>query len=141
METVYLCGPIFGTTDQEAKAWRESVQVALAGRYEFLDPMRRDYRGTESANVAAIVEGDEADLQACDVVLVFANRPSWGTAMEIRAAAKEYGKPVHVVAQSPVSPWLAYHATVHATLGDAVVALARRAESLAAPVVSAGGTR
>lgn len=86
--------------------------------------MARDYRGKESENVAAIVEGDLADIANCDAVLAYCWQPSYGTAMEIRHAAAERKIPVHVVATPPISPWLAYHATVHTTLGDALVALA-----------------
>ena len=131
MMRLYLAGPINGTTDNQAFAWRDTVTSALAGRVECVSPMVRDYRGKESENVAAIVEGDLADIASCDVVLAYCWQPSYGTAMEIRAAAHELKKPVHVVCAPPVSPWLAYHATVHATLGDAVLAIARLAEASA----------
>ena len=39
---VYLCGPINGCTDTEAKNWREAVKEHFPAS---VDPMKRDYRG------------------------------------------------------------------------------------------------
>lgn len=119
MRTLYLAGPINGCADADCIDWRCAVADALALCYTILDPMRRDYRGREADSAAAIVEGDEADLQACDVVLVNALQgASWGTAMEVRAAFHEYGKRVVVIADQrrPMSPWLRYHS--HAQCGS-----------------------
>jgi nucleoside 2-deoxyribosyltransferase len=107
--TVYLCGGINGMSDDRCRTWREYAKERL--RCETLDPMRRDYRGIEDQNVAAIVEGDKADIDACDVVLVNALRPSWGTAMEV-LYAWEHGKPCYCVASDPVSPWLRHHSVM-----------------------------
>lgn len=104
---IYLAGPINGCTDAEAKDWRSEVKHF----YDFvLDPMARDYRGKEAENVTAIVEGDKADIDACGAVLVYFERPSVGTSMEV-LYAWERKKPVVVVNRSgkPISPWLAYH--------------------------------
>lgn len=110
-QTVYLCGAINGCTDSEAKDWRETVKEALADTFDFLDPMRRDYRGKEDESVAEIVAGDVADIQASDIVLVAADRPSWGTAMECCLAWRD-GKMVLVVCgQERVSPWLRFHSS------------------------------
>jgi len=38
---VYLCGPINGRTDDDAKNWREYAKTRLP---DTLDPMARDYR-------------------------------------------------------------------------------------------------
>lgn len=123
---VYLAGSINGCTDSQAKAWRENVISALDGRgLEFVNPMVRDYRGKEDENVAAIVEGDKADIRSCDAVFAYCWQPSYGTAMEIFYAADTLKLPVYVVAAEPVSPWLRYHATqIFATLGDAIATLA-----------------
>lgn len=125
---VYLAGPINSVSDHQAHAWRDEVITALDGRgITFVNPMVRDYRGHEDENVSAIVEGDLTDIASCDVLLAYCWKPSYGTAMEIRHAAAELRIPVIVVATAPVSPWLRYHATeLYPTLGDAVVALARR---------------
>lgn len=124
---VYLAGPINGTTDKQANAWRETVKAALAGRdVQFINPMVRDYRGKESENVAAIVEGDKADILSCDLVFAYCWQPSFGTAMEIHYAHGEGIEAWAIVEGKTPSPWLAYHARVFASLGDAVLELARR---------------
>ncbi len=125
LKRLYLAGPIFGTTDLQANAWRDTVASALEGKWECVSPMVRDYRGTEDADFKTIVDGDLADIASCDAMLANCWQASYGTAMEIRHAAADQQMPVHVVATLPASPWLHYHATVHAALGDAVVALAR----------------
>lgn len=88
MKKAYLCGAINGCTDAQAKDWREFTKVAIGGggAYECVDPMRRDYRGREGDFTSEIVLGDYADIAASDVVLVAADRPSWGTAMEVHEA-------------------------------------------------------
>ncbi len=109
--TIYLCGPINGRTDADATNWREAVKAAWPGAC--LDPMRRDYRGRElEPGIAAeIVTGDIEDIQACDAVLVFFDKPSVGTAMEIFYAKHSLGKLVVVIDASdkPLSPWLIHH--------------------------------
>lgn len=110
--TIYLCGPINGRTDEDARGWRELVKDRWNGAC--LDPMRRDYRGRElEPGIAAeIVAGDIEDIQVCDAVLVFFDKPSVGTSMEV-FYAHSIGKPVVVVDASdkPLSPWLIHHAT------------------------------
>lgn len=126
---VYLCGAINGCSDSVAMGWRERVKAdpaLLSLGVEFLDPMRRDYRGREAESVRAIINGDEADIRACGVVLAVCDTPSWGTAMEIRLAHRELGKPVVVVCANPwPSPWLVGHCRcLRATLAEGVVAVA-----------------
>lgn len=128
MRTIYLCGAINGCTDSEATDWREKVKRELYGRYEFLDPMRRDYRGCEDENVNAIVRGDIADIEASDVLLVAAGRPSWGTAMETWYAARLGSKRIEVVCSGRVSPWLRFCADrVHPSLDAAIAGLREEA--------------
>lgn len=112
MPTVYLCGPINGRADAECKGWRAEASLALlrAG-WTVLDPMRRDFRGVEGDHARAIVHGDLFDVQASDWLLVNAERPSWGTAMEV-VYARTYPLRKRVVAfgAGPYpSPWLLYH--------------------------------
>ena len=104
---IYIAGPINGCTDEQANGWRSQVKAIHS---DVLDPMARDYRGNEAESVSQIVEGDKADIDACDAVLVYFERPSVGTSMEV-LYAWERNKPVFVVNKSdkPVSPWLAYH--------------------------------
>jgi nucleoside 2-deoxyribosyltransferase len=109
-KTIYLCGAINGCTDSECNDWRKQVQQDLAGKFAFLDPMRRDYRGIEDQSVNEIVHGDYADIAASDIVLVAADKPSWGTAMEMHHAFAGGGKFVIAVCGAErVSPWLRYH--------------------------------
>jgi len=123
---VYLCGPINGRTDDDAKNWREYAKTRLP---DTLDPMARDYRGRELAPGIAdvIVAGDEEDIRQCDALLVYYDKPSVGTSMEIRMAVKEMGKKVVLVDKSnaPLSPWLLHHCPVRfKTLDEAIDYLA-----------------
>jgi len=110
-KTIYLCGGINGLSDSDSMDWREATKVALSGKFTFLDPMRRDYRGKEDDNVAEIVAGDLADIAASDIILVAGDRPSWGTAMECFHGAS-IGKRVATVCGGRVSPWLRHHSEV-----------------------------
>lgn len=84
-DTVYLAGPINGCSDQQAIGWRAEAKRLLPCVL-VLDPMDRDYRGRESDCAAEIIHGDKQSIAACTALLVNANRPSWGTAMEIMFA-------------------------------------------------------
>lgn len=110
---VYLAGPINGCSDSECKDWRANATHAL-GADNVFDPMVRDYRGREGEPgiAAKIVEQDKADINASSAVLVYFDRPSVGTSMEV-LYAWEQRKPVFVVNASgkALSPWLAYHAS------------------------------
>lgn len=129
MRTIYLCGPINGRTDTEAKGWREIVKERWSGLC--LDPMRRDYRGRELEPGIAkeIVDGDIEDIQASDAILVFFDKPSVGTSMEVFYAKHVLGKPVVVIDASdkPLSPWLMHHAdhvTRHVSVALACIDMA-----------------
>lgn len=119
---VYLCGAIHGCTDEEAMGWRELAKRLL--KHETLDPMARDYRGRELENVAAIVEGDKADIDSCQALLVYYRNPSVGTSMEILWAWLNH-TPVYLVGNGQrLSPWLIYHSRhVFNTLEEAIDAL------------------
>lgn len=106
---LYLCGPINGCHDAEAKDWRAYVRSKWRGTC--LDPMVRDYRGREAESFREIVELDKIDVASADIILVNYDRPSVGTSMEI-LYAWERGKRVIVVCAPDVvvSPWLRYHA-------------------------------
>jgi nucleoside 2-deoxyribosyltransferase len=112
---IYLAGPINGCTDAQAKDWRAEVRKLHP---DVIDPMDRDYRGQEllNDNVRNIVEGDKKDIDSADALLVYFERPSVGTSMEV-LYAWEHGKSVVVVNASgkPLSPWLIYHSTAIAT--------------------------
>lgn len=123
-KTIYLAGPINGCTDEEASEWRKVAKARLAHRYDILDPMARDYRGIEAESVNEIVDGDKADIRNCNVLLVNANRATWGTSMEVLYAHTVAGKPVVAFCAGIVSPWLRYHAhTVVKTIDEAIAVL------------------
>lgn len=116
-KTLYLCGPINGRTTEDATGWRELVKTNWPG--QTLDPMRRDYRGRELEPGIAkeIVDGDIEDIQNSDAVLVFFDKPSVGTAMEVFYAKHNLGKIVVVVNASglPLSPWMLHHSDFQTT--------------------------
>lgn len=121
---VYLCGPINGRTDSDCKDWRDYAKSKLA---DTLDPMARDYRGRELEPGIAreIVENDKLDIDACGALLVYYDKPSVGTSMEVLYAWQR-GIPVIVVDASdkPLSPWLIYHSTnIHKSIDDALATL------------------
>ena len=106
---IYLGGPINGCTDDECMTWRETLKGA-APHVTWVDPMARDYRGREADDYQEIVEGDKADIDRCDAMIVNYVKPSVGTSMEILYAWQR-GIPVVVVAapDAVISPWLRYH--------------------------------
>lgn len=112
MKTIYLCGGINKLSDSDAKDWRDATKVRLQPLFEFLDPMRRDYRGKEAESVRAIIDGDIEDIHNSDGLLVNASRPSWGTGMELFFAASLGRMVVTVCPDERPSPWLIGHSTV-----------------------------
>lgn len=110
---IYLCGGINALPDKECREWREEVKKRLKEHFDFLDPMRRDCRGKENQCYREIIFNDRADIQSADLMLALANKPSWGTAMEVFYAAAVLKKPVIVICnQKNISPWLRMHASV-----------------------------
>lgn len=111
---IYLCGPINGCSDDQAKTWREwfKRESELSLIADFVDPMKRDYRGRESNDYREIVELDKRDIRGCDAIIVMYVAPSVGTSMEV-FYAWHIGIPVVVIDESgkPLSPWMRYHAT------------------------------
>lgn len=130
--TVYLAGPIHGCSDAKANGWRDAVIRRLVHNpVDFRNPMVRDYRG-KNPLPAEVIDGDLADIAASDVVLVYANEPSWGTAMEI-PYAKQMGKLIYIVRDEfrARHPWLDYHASEYFTdLDQACMQLQRLASGL-----------
>ena len=110
---VYLAGPLFRQTDEECIAWRKDAAewLRLHG-FEPVDPMARDYRCRDDIAPEAIVAADEQDIAACGYVLVNANQPSWGTAMELVYAMQWDCTTIAFAthAHAPqISPWLRCH--------------------------------
>ena len=77
MKRVYLAGPPFA--DEYRR--RADALVREAG-WEPVDPMRRDFRADTRGHEREIVEGDLADIDACDAVLAAFTTADEGTAME-----------------------------------------------------------
>lgn len=124
--SVYLSGPIAGCTEHEAAAWRRQAEGLLCPLH-VLDPMRRAHRwtGVDKQMARRIVMDDKRDVLASRALLVFVDRPSVGTAMEVMFAF-ERGLPIHVVNQmgAALSPWHVFHATeVHDLLDGACARL------------------
>jgi len=116
---VYLAGPPFA--DEYRRRAEELVRMR---GWEPVDPMRRDFRGATEGREAEIVDGDLADIDACDAVLAAFTAPDEGTSMEAWYAHAR-GVPVVVyTGGTPPHPWTVYvAASVHARLEDAVDAL------------------
>ncbi len=114
MKPIYLCGPIQGRPDSECVDWRQRA-VTLLAPLQVLDPIRRDYRNVPTTKAASdqIVAWDEEDIRESAALLVMFDKPSVGTAMEIRMAAKEVRIPVYTIDISGASrsPWLVHHTT------------------------------
>jgi len=114
MKTIYLCGPINGRSDFDCTNWRTDARMMWSG--DSIDPMRRDYRGRELEDgiAAEIVAGDIEDIENSDAILVYYDKPSVGTSMEIFLAKHVLGKFVVLIDQSdkPLSPWLIHHCDV-----------------------------
>ncbi len=108
---IYLAGPINKCTDLESMGWREEAKQLIGPDWNCVDPMRRDHRGQEFAHAAQIVGCDLFDIDQCGILLANAQRPSWGTAMEIYEAFTS--RQVLVVCwiglEEHPSPWLRMH--------------------------------
>lgn len=124
---VYLCGPINGRSDDDCNGWREYAKERLP---RTLDPMARDYRGRElEPGIAAeIVEKDKwLDILWCSALLVYYDKPSVGTSMEVFLAWL-LGIRIVLVDKSgkPLSPWLIYHChESYKSLDEAIAVLCR----------------
>jgi nucleoside 2-deoxyribosyltransferase len=118
---IYLAGGINGLSDEEVFGWRRYATAILDDLYVILDPSERDFRGIEATNVTEIVRGDLSEIGTADLLLVRAERPSWGTAMEVHYA-HEHNIPVVVFgAGERPSPWLVYHSeSQHETIYEAI---------------------
>jgi hypothetical protein len=123
--TIYLCGPINGRVDADCKSWRENVKSRWPG--VSLDPLRRDYRGREMQDVKKLVHDDLADIDASHGVLVWFDKPSVGTSMEIFYAKHVKRLPVvtvDVLGEGRHNPWLVCHSDYMVdTITDALALL------------------
>lgn len=111
MPSVYLAGPINGCTDDECSGWRKEARLLLEPMHAVIDPMDFDCRGSEAGKSAEIVRRDLTAMGDAEFVLVNAERPSWGTAMEVVYASMAGKNVVAFCGASVASPWLRHHAT------------------------------
>lgn len=107
---IYLCGPIQNRTTEDCTVWRNWATQMWPG--ETLDPLRRDYRGREHENIPQLVNEDLLDIDNSDGLLVYYDKPSVGSSMEVFYAHHVLKKPVVVWNNSDhvLSPWLLHHA-------------------------------
>ena len=104
---VYLAGPPY------AEEYRRRAEgLVRAFGWEPVDPMRRDYRGRTEGNEKEIVEGDLAEIAACDVMLAVFTAPDEGTAMEAWYARSLGKLIVAYTGGTPPHPWTVYVADV-----------------------------
>ena len=107
---IYFAGPVFNTIDEDQK-WRQYFKKEiLAKGFEVIDPLElRDFRGLEEEKMVEIVEKDLKDLKKSDILLIYAPKPSWGTAMEMVYAYIQSKQIITVAPEKEMSPWLKYH--------------------------------
>lgn len=129
MQTVYLAGPIAGCTDAENHDWRNTVKLALGGKFKFLDPTDRDTRKIALTDDECInlVESDIRDIKRSDIILAHVWKTSAGTSMEFVYAKKILYKTVIAICPGEyLSPWVFYHSDwVVRSLDEAIRRLER----------------
>jgi nucleoside 2-deoxyribosyltransferase len=116
---VYVAGP------PNAEEYRRRAAALLREHgHEPVDPMRHDFRGRTEGEEATIVEGDLADIDACDAVLAAFTAADEGTSMEAWYAYSRGKRVLVYTGGTPAHPWTVYIAeSVHTDLGDAVRAV------------------
>jgi nucleoside 2-deoxyribosyltransferase len=107
MKSVYLAGPPYADEYR-----RRAAALVRAIGWEPINQMRRDYRGRTQGNEVEIVDGDLADIDACDAVLAAFTSPDEGTAMEAWYAHSRGKRVVAYTGGAPPHPWTVYVADV-----------------------------
>jgi hypothetical protein len=106
MKKIALEGSINKCSDSECIDWRIEVIAKLKNKYCFHNPMDFDCRGKEAELESQLVAFDTVGIASSDIVLVMANKPSWGTAMAIQMAWAQHKFILTVCADEKPSPWL-----------------------------------
>ena len=128
---IYLAGAINGCTDAQMSDWRDAMKArSYTFDAKFLDPTDRDYRGRElTLGVPSeIVTLDKRDIEDSDYLVVWYEKPSVGTSMEI-FYAHSLTIPIILIDKREdrsknLSPWLVYHSTALVqSIDDAVETL------------------
>lgn len=86
----------------------------MTGKVKLTIPTRIEYRWNMDIKAAAewIIRRDKMAIAKCDIVLVNAPVPSWGTAMKIMCAHELEKRIVVVCEDKNPSPWLVAHADI-----------------------------
>lgn len=108
-KSCYLAGAIHG--DPDPVSWRKQATLLLKDSgWNVVDPIHLE---VNLAFPEGVVRTDLKAIRACQRILARCDRPSWGTAMEIRDA---WIWSIPTIAWIPgldnlenVSPWLKYH--------------------------------
>ncbi len=126
---IYLAGAINGCTDAQMSDWRDAMQAReYATPVTFLDPTVRDYRDREltPGTPNEIVTLDKRDIENSDCLVVWYEKPSVGTSMEV-FYAHSLTIPIILIDKREynptrnLSPWLVYHSTrIVQSIDDAV---------------------
>ncbi len=121
MKKVYLAGPIFGV--QDPASWRKEAIRLLPKGWQAVNPLDLEVSIDRPTH---LVQTDLDALARCDAVLVRAEEPSYGTAMELFHASRTLDIPVIAwPCHGERSPWLTVHVSeFFNTLKEAVGALA-----------------
>lgn len=126
MMRVYLAGPIYG--EDAPGAWRdytaEMIKISVGEDVEVINPLDLEVNLSDPGDV---VHKDLEAISACDFLLAPCEKPSWGTAMELRHAAEIGVRTIGIKKDwADVSPWVAYHVDDKvATLDEAIEVLKR----------------
>lgn len=120
--SVYLAGPIHG--DRNPNGWRLNIESKLPSGWASVNPLACEPGGAAPSD---IIKMDYNLIRKCDAIIAFAERPSWGTAMEL-AYAQLMAVPVIGIASQwkDQSPWLIFHTTYKVkTIQEAINCLKR----------------
>ena len=116
---VYLCGPINGMEDYQCRTWREQATRMLTF-CSVIDPMRRDYRANAAEHAREIVRLDKQDIRACDLLLYYCDRKSFGSPMELLYAYDLGKSTITITTEFADQPWIiANSMAICSTLEDA----------------------
>ena len=117
---VYLSGPIDLVSEQEATEWRREAAMMLAHKRDedgnpvvVLDPTKTKFMTppnlTQKEDCRMIVEHNQQWIGRSTVMLVNANSPGWGTAMEVYFAYQEEEIIIAFSNNPKPSAWLTAH--------------------------------
>ena len=94
MKTIYLAGPISGCTYNEATEWRRYCIDNLKDKYKVISPIdvRHNYFGKDKLTFTSAELNETADtifhkdimyVEVADIILLYIDKPSYGTGFEL----------------------------------------------------------